>query len=403
MTTHARIRLGVLALLALVIIIPVAAYGRGSGGPRNERQVDALVALSSGFTFQGRLTDGGAPANGVYDLNFYLYDAPAGGSQVGPVQTLGDVSVLAGLFTVTLDFGNVFHGGQYFLEIQVRPGASAGAYTILTPRETISAVPNASFALEAGSANAIQGVNVSITAPATGDVLKFDGTKWAPAASSGGSFALPFAASQSFAGGLLKITNTGTGATASAIVAESASTAFGATALSGRITSTSPGANSAGVRGINEGTGGLGIGVWGSQEGSGYGVYGVAPGGRGVYGESNSGSGVYGSSATGSGGYFTSSSGTALEVSGPIKVSGAAPAAFEWVVTAATMSGADSVINNPTTNGNSTAIVFITQVFGVANNHVVGVYYDGANWRIHNADGVAVTLGSRYHVLVINR
>ena len=403
MTTKTRIRLAALALLSIAIIVPVVAYGRSGGEPRSERQVDALVALTTGFTFQGRLTDGGSPANGVYDLNFYLYDALAGGSQVGPVQAIGDVTVTAGLFTVTLDFGNVFHGAQYSLEIQVRPGTSAGAYTILSPREPISAVPNASFALEAGSANAIQGVNVSNTAPANGDVLKCDGTKWTPAASGGGGFALPFAASQSFAGGLLKIANTGTGATASAIVAESASTGFTAAALVGRITSTSPGANSAGVRGINEGTSGLGIGVWGSHEGSGYGVYGVAPGGRGIYGDSNTGTGVYGSSTTGNGGFFASSSGAALEVSGRIKVSGSAPAAFEWVVTAPTMSGTDSVINNPTTNGNSTAIVFITQVFGVANNHVVGVYFDGANWRIHNADGIAVTLGSRYHVLVINQ
>ena len=403
MTTKTRIRLAALALLSLAIIVPVVAYGRSGGEPRSERQVDALVALTTGFTFQGRLTDGGSPANGVYDLNFYLYDALAGGSQVGPVQAIGDVSVTAGLFTVTLDFGNVFHGAQYSLEIQVRPGTSAGAYTILSPREPISAVPNASFALESASTTGLQGVNIATTAPANGDVLKFDGTKWTPAPSGGGSFSLPFAGSQSFAGGLLKITNSGTGATASAIVAESASTGFAAAALAGRITSTAPGGNSAGVRGINEGTGGLGIGVWGSHEGSGYGVYGVAPGGRGIYGESNTGAGVYGSSSTGAGGFFTSSSGSALEVSGRIKVSGSSPAAFEWVVTAPTMSGTDSVINNPTTNGNSTAIVFITQVFGVANNHVVGVYFDGANWRIHNADGIAVTLGSRYHVLVINQ
>ena len=164
MTTKTRIRLAALALLSIAIIVPVVAYGRGGGEPRSERQVDALVALTTGFTFQGRLTDAGAPANGVYDLNFYLYDALAGGAQVGPVQTLGDVAVTAGLFTVTLNFGDVFHGSQYFLEIQVRPGASAGVYTILSPREAISAVPNASFALESASTTGLQGVNIATTA-----------------------------------------------------------------------------------------------------------------------------------------------------------------------------------------------------------------------------------------------
>src|SRR5258708_4569837 len=34
----------------------------------------ALAApLGTGFTYQGRLNDGGAPANGVYDLAFTLY------------------------------------------------------------------------------------------------------------------------------------------------------------------------------------------------------------------------------------------------------------------------------------------------------------------------------------------
>ena len=403
MTTKTRIRLAALALLSIAIIVPVVAYGRSGGEPRSERQVDALVALTTGFTFQGRLTDGGSPANGVYDLNFYLYDALAGGSQVGPVQTLGDVAVTAGLFTVTLNFGDIFHGAQYFLDIQVRPGASAGAYTILSPREAISAVPNASFALESASATGLQGVNIATTAPANGDVLKFDGTKWTPAPSGGGSFSLPFAGSQSFAGGLLKITNTGTGATASAIVAESASTGFAAAALAGRITSTSPGANSAGVRGINEGTGGLGIGVWGSHEGSGYGVYGAAPGGRGIYGESNTGTGVYGSSTTGNGGFFASSSGAALEVSGPIKVSGATPAAFVHIATVSNISGTDTIIPTADTGTNPNAILIVTPLLGVANPYPIAVYWDLSNWRIKNTAGPGMVAGARFNILVINR
>ena len=402
MTTKTRIRLAALALLSIAIIVPVVAYGRGGGEPRSERQVDALVALTTGFTFQGRLTDAGAPANGAYDLNFYLYDALAGGAQVGPVQTLGDVAVTAGLFTVTLNFGDVFHGSQYFLEIQVRPGASAGVYTILSPREAISAVPNASFALESASTTGLQGVNIATTAPANGDVLKFDGTKWTPAPSGGGSFALPFAGSQSFAGGLLKVTNTGTGSTSSAIVAEASGTASSTHALVGRITSTSPGGSSAGVRGINEGTGGSGIGVHGTQEGSGWGVYGETPGGRGVYGSSSSGTGVYGTSTSGNGGFFSSSSGDALEVSGRIKVSGGTPAAFVHTVSAA--GSHVSVIDNPATNGNPTAIVMVTQFWtAVYNAHPIGVYYTSGKWAIFNEDIVDLPLNAKFNVLVINR
>ena len=366
MTTKTRIRLAALALLSLAIIVPVVAYGRSGGEPRSERQVDALVALTTGFTFQGRLTDGGSPANGVYDLNFYLYDALAGGSQVGPVQAIGDVTVTAGLFTVTLNFGDVFHGAQYFLDIQVRPGASAGAYTILSPREAISAVPTASYALTAGS------------------------------------LALPYVASQSFAGGLLKVTNTGTDPSASAIVAESNSTAATTAALIGRITSPSPGGESAGVRGINEGTGGTGFGVYGSQAGGGYGVFGIAPSGLGVSGVSTTGTGVWGSSASGNGGYFSSTSGDALVVSGKIKVSGTAPAAFIYTATAPAFQS--TIIDNPATNNNPTAILIVTQHWeGTYNPHPIGVFYASGKWRIFNEDIAEMPLNAKFNVLVINQ
>jgi len=35
----------------------------------------AIFGQTSGFTYQGRLTDGGTPANGNYDLQFVLFDA----------------------------------------------------------------------------------------------------------------------------------------------------------------------------------------------------------------------------------------------------------------------------------------------------------------------------------------
>ena len=394
-----------IVVVALGASVATAFGGSNPYGPEQDRKYN-LVTLGTGFTFQGRLTDAGSPANGVYDLNFYLYDAGAGGSQVGPVQTIGDVTVTAGLFTVTLNFGDVFHGSQYYLEVQVRPGASAGAYTILTPREAISAVPNASFAAEAASATGLQGVAVSVNAPAVGDVLKFDGVGWAPAAAGGGgSLTLPFSATQSLNGTLFKVTNTSTGASASAIVAEATGESSNSEALTGRITSTSPAGFSAGVRGENLGTGGSGIGVYGTQAGSGWGVYGQAPSGRGVYGSSTSGSGVYGFSSSGNGGYFSSTSGDALEVNGRIKVSGSAPAAFVHTVTSTSCGSSQcSVIDNPATNGNPTAIVMVTQLWtSVYNAHPVGVYYTSGKWAVFNEDLAAMPAGAKFNILVINQ
>jgi hypothetical protein len=114
-------------------------------------------ALGTSFTYQGKLMDGGAPANGTYDFQFSLYNALSGGTQVGSTVSLGDVAVTAGLFTVQLDFGNVFDGTALYLQIAVRPGASVGAYTTLTPRQLLSATPYAFYAQQAGNAALLGG------------------------------------------------------------------------------------------------------------------------------------------------------------------------------------------------------------------------------------------------------
>ena len=106
----------------------------------------AQAALGSAFTYQGRLTDGGSPANGTYDFQFKLYDAASGGAQVGSALEIGDVTVSEGLFTVQLDFGSVFDGNARYLEIGVRPGSSSGAYTALAPRQALTATPYALYA-----------------------------------------------------------------------------------------------------------------------------------------------------------------------------------------------------------------------------------------------------------------
>lgn len=104
--------------------------------------------LGTSFTYQGQLKDGAAPADGAYDFIFRLYDASSGGLQVGSSVTLADRIVTGGLFTVQLDFGaSPFGGDARWLDIQVRPGASTGAYTLLTPRQPLSATPYALYAL----------------------------------------------------------------------------------------------------------------------------------------------------------------------------------------------------------------------------------------------------------------
>jgi hypothetical protein len=105
----------------------------------------AQTPQGTGFTYQGRLSEGAAPASGAYDFQFVLYDAATGGSQVGPALVREDVAVTSGLFTVVLDFGPVFAGNLRFLDVAVRPGASTGAFVPLTPRQDLTSTPAALF------------------------------------------------------------------------------------------------------------------------------------------------------------------------------------------------------------------------------------------------------------------
>ncbi len=105
-----------------------------------------LHAQGTAFTFQGRLTDSGAPANGVYDFQFALRDALTAGNAIGTPLTLNPVPVTNGLFSVTLDFGaGVFNGSARWIEIGARTNGSASGYTVLTPRTAVAPVPYAMF------------------------------------------------------------------------------------------------------------------------------------------------------------------------------------------------------------------------------------------------------------------
>ncbi len=59
-------------------------------------------AQTSGFTYQGRLTDGGTVANGNYDFQFALWDSLNSGNQIGSTQGVNTVPVSNGVFTVSL-------------------------------------------------------------------------------------------------------------------------------------------------------------------------------------------------------------------------------------------------------------------------------------------------------------
>jgi hypothetical protein len=100
-----------------------------------------LFAQTTAFNYQGKLTDGGTAANGNYLMQVKLFDALAGGTQIGATVSDVPVTVTNGTFNVSLDFGaSAFAGADRFLEISVKR-LPADSYTLLTPRQPILSAP----------------------------------------------------------------------------------------------------------------------------------------------------------------------------------------------------------------------------------------------------------------------
>ena len=106
-------------------------------------------ALGTAISYQGHLTDNGSPVNGSFDFRFAVFDASLAGSRLGRQLIAEDLFVRRGLFSLALDFGpGVFSGDSRWLELEIRPGDSTGAYTLLSPRQRVAPSPYAIKAQE---------------------------------------------------------------------------------------------------------------------------------------------------------------------------------------------------------------------------------------------------------------
>jgi len=139
----------------------------------------ALVAAqTTAFTYQGRLTTAGSPANGPYDLEFKIFDTPDVGTgiQRGPTVTRPAVQVTNGLFTLLLDFGaGAFDGGGRYLEIGMRPAGNTDPYTVLSPRQPVTSSP---YAVRSLNAVAADGLSVAcVNCVTSSQIQSLEGTQ----------------------------------------------------------------------------------------------------------------------------------------------------------------------------------------------------------------------------------
>jgi hypothetical protein len=156
----------------------------------------AQEPLGSGFLYQGRLKQHGAPFTGVVDLSFDLVAAESGGTSLGS-QAILDVAVADGLFVVELNAGgefgaDAFRGEARWLEVAVNGST-------LTPRQKLAAAPYAlhsdstrGLAVDAegrvgiGTATPASELTVAGTVESTAGGVKFpDGTVQVSAAPDG--------------------------------------------------------------------------------------------------------------------------------------------------------------------------------------------------------------------------
>jgi hypothetical protein len=118
--------------------------------------VSEAVPIGTAWTYQGRMMDTNDPADGIYDFQFKLFDAPNGGVQEGNTIDVNNLDVINGYFTVELDFGSgVFDGDALWLAIGVRPGDSNNLdpFVTLSPRQEVLSTPYSLYAQNAAADN----------------------------------------------------------------------------------------------------------------------------------------------------------------------------------------------------------------------------------------------------------
>ncbi len=130
------------------VVLAMAGIQSAAIGSDRSAVAAAGVSPPPKITYQGRLTNSGMALNALADFEYTIWSAEVGGTQLANVG-IGGIPVDDGIFTAKLDFGaGAISGGEMWMEIKVCHPAGSCTLEPLTPRQEITASPQAVRAIE---------------------------------------------------------------------------------------------------------------------------------------------------------------------------------------------------------------------------------------------------------------
>lgn len=253
------------------------------GNVASKLQGEFAAQVGTSFTFQGQLKKDGGAFSGNCRFRFTLFDAETGNGQVGTPLPV-DATVINGLFTVQLEFGNQFTGQARWLETAVKCNGDAD-FILQSPRLNMTSSP---YAIGLVPGATIRGTGYENLNADEKAILLVQSTLTRTT-------------------GLLVEANVGDSvgvvARAAFIGLAGSATHSGVKGFGGQIGVDGQTTDGTGVRGLSSKGSGVtgesetGAGVVGEGKGSGAGVYGHSVGNAGVWGKSDNAFGIFGESA----------------------------------------------------------------------------------------------------------